>query len=233
MFRAHRDTFSSAPMKASDPVPSETAAASLTGRARSDALHALRVLAEAEETPAGDEEMPPLPEALRDQWQETYGEALPDSASGGIRESRLRRLAGFFARPRIAWAGGLAAAAAVMVLLMQTEPDPADPSGAGKVVTRGGASGAVAGAAARLILVAPAEPSAALLAELTRAFPARSIERVDELPADAGDDAIVIDAAARTVRRGGAAEERIAGDPFAGPAAVIMAIESLDEPAPR
>jgi hypothetical protein len=223
-------------MKAYDPMIPEDAAASLTGRARTDALHAVRVLAEAAESSAGEEDLPPLPAELRDQWQETYGEALPAPAApaaAGIRESRLRRLARFLSRPRVAWAGGLAAAAAVLVLLMQPPDTATGPDNGGGVITRGGSSGTAVGTATRIIVVAPADKAAVLLAELTRAFPARSIERADAASAHTEAGAIVIDAAARTIRRDGAAFSIPEGDPLAAPPLVIMAIESLDEPAPR
>jgi hypothetical protein len=222
-------------MKANDPMIPEEPASSLTGRARTDALHALRMLSETAESPSGDGEVPPLPVELRDQWQETYGEAVPAPAAPaavGSREGWFSRLAGIFARPRVAWAGGLAVAAAVVVVLMQSPEITTGPDNGG-IITRGGSHGAVAGSAARVIVVAPSDKAAALLAELARAFPARTIERVDAAPAHTETDAIIIDAGARTIRRDGAAAEPIDGDPLAAPAAVIMAIESLDEPEPR
>ena len=59
-------------MKAHLPMPPDETAASLSGPARADALHALRVLSEAAESE--ETETPPLPEHLREQWLEAYGE---------------------------------------------------------------------------------------------------------------------------------------------------------------
>ncbi len=221
-------------MKANDPINPDETAASLTGRSRTYALHALRLLSEAEESSAGDEEVPPLPAPLREQWLETYGASTPAPVRPApeSRESWLSRLAGFFARPRVAWAGGLAAAAAAIVLMMQS-PETTKPGSDGGIITRGGNHGEVKFTAARLIVVAPANKAEALLAELARAFPARRIERVDAVPADAEDSAIIIDAAARTIRRGGAGAALQDADPLTHPAGIIMAIESLDEPEPR
>jgi len=220
-------------MKANNPITAEETASSLTGRARTDARHALRVLSETAEPPAGEDDVPPLPAELRDQWQETYGEAAPPAAPAGTRENWLRRLAGCFARPRAAWAGGLAAAAAVIVLLLPSPESSPGPDLSPGIITRGGSHGTVTGTASRVIVVAPAARAAALLAELARAFPARSIECVDAAPAHPEAEAIIIDAVARTIRRGGAVAEPLDGDPFTAPAAVIMAVESLDEPEPR
>ena len=96
-------------MKTDNPMTREEIADTLTGRARTDARHALSVLSEAAGSPAGEEEAPPLPADLRDQWQETYGGAAPAPAPAGDRDNWITRLAGIFTRPRIAWAGGLAA----------------------------------------------------------------------------------------------------------------------------
>ncbi len=219
-------------MKAYDSMTREETADTLTVRARTDARHALSVLSEAAGSPAGEEEMPPLPADLRDQWQDAYGGAAPAPAPAGVRENWIRRLAGFFTRPRIAWAGGLGAAAAVMVLMLQSpEIAPTRPAGGG-IVTRGGSHGKVTGTAARVVVIAPAEKAAALLAELSRAFPARSIERRDAAPLNIESGAIVIDTAARTIRQG-ATSSGLNEDPLTTPAGVIMAIESLDEPEPH
>ena len=116
---------------------------------------------------------------------------------------------------------------------MMQSPETTTPGPDGGIITRGGNHGEVESTAARLIVVAPADKAAALLAELARAFPARRIERVDAVPADTEGSAIIIDAVARTIRRGGAGAALQDGDPLTDPAGVIMTIESLDEPEPR
>lgn len=218
-------------MKTDNPMLHEEIADTLTGRARTDARHALSVLSEAAGSPAGEEEVPPLPADLRDQWQGAYGGPAPAPAPAGARENWISRLAEIFTRPRIAWAGGLAAAAVLLVMFQSPEFTTTGPNGGG-IVTRGGSHGPVTGTAARVIVIAPSEKAAALLAELSRAFPARSIERRDSAPSNVEGGAIVIDTAARTIRQG-AASSGLKDDPLTTTGEVIMAIESLDEPQPH
>ena len=228
-------------MKANDPMNQEETAATLTGSAREDALHALRVLSEAAEH-ADDEasEIPPLPEHLRDQWQEKYGRKSPVAApsrAGGA-ESWLSRLTGFFSRPRIAWVGGLAAAAAAVVLMLQQPDATGIPSGGPSPVTTRGDKPATppptSRTVTRIIVVAPADKAGPLLQELTRAYPGRTIERVDQGPSGLEPNTIVIDTTYGSLRRAGKpAAELIEGDPLKDPAVAITAIEALDEPEPR
>jgi len=210
-------------------------AANLTGRAKADAVRALRVLAETADSPAPDDgETPPLPDHLRDQWRETYGEATAADSGQSQRAGWLHRLARFLATPRAAWAGGLTAATAlIVVIILQQEPPPSGDGGG--VVTRGGSHAVVQnGKAAGLIVVGPADKTQALITQLERAFPARSIERVDSVPADVAANAIIIDSGSRTVQRAGRpAAQPLRTDPLSSPEAVISAIEELDEPKPR
>jgi hypothetical protein len=223
-------------MKANHPMNDGETAASLNGRAKTDAQRALRVLAEAAEPVTPEEtETPPLPAPLRELWQETYGEN-PAAAPAPVatREGWLLRLARFFKTPRAAWAGGLAAAAAAIVVMMHN-PEPAAVDPGGRVVTRGGPlPGAGDNGATRLIVVAAADKAGPLLAELARAFPSRPVERVDSVPLKISGDAIIIDAAARHLQRPGQPPAAtLSGDPLTNPQSVIMAIEVLDEPEPR
>jgi hypothetical protein len=222
-------------MNANDPMTREETAASLSGGAKTDALRALRVLAETAETPAPEDttETPPLPAPLRELWQETYGE---DAVAGPVpvasREGWLRRMARFFTTPRAAWAGGLAAAAAAIAVIVYHQ-DPAAGRGGG-ITTRGTSHGTGETSAARLIVVAAADKAEPLLKELTHAFPSRRIERVDSAPSGGAGEAIVIDTAARQISRTGQpGATELSGDPLANPESVIIAIEALDEPEPR
>lgn len=227
-------------MKTSHAMNNEETAASLTGSARTDALRALRVLAETAETPdSGDSDTPPLPDHLRDQWLEAYGQAAPAAAkpvAAGVRaragENWLSRLTEFFRGQRLAWASGFAVAATAAVVLMMQQPETV--TGRDPIRTRG--TGTITpGDAARLIVVAPADKAAPLVSELTRAYPARTIERMDAAPSTVEDDAIIIDTAAGTAQRAGKSPgvKNITGDAFTSPDSVIMAIEGLDEPEPR
>jgi hypothetical protein len=212
----------------------EDSATALSGAGK-DALHALRVLAEATDAPAGDEqETPPLPERLREQWQETYGgteTAAPAPVTAG--SGWLQRLAAFLRRPRVAWGAGLAAAAAAIALV--AFPPGSEPAKPGEpIVTRGSSQGTPAmSGASPLIVVAPPDAAGPLLSELQRAFPSRSIERVDRAPPDARN-AILIDTVARTIRRANAPPATsLAIDPLNSPASVVAAVEALDDPEPR
>ena len=221
-------------MNAHHPMNDEETAASLSGGAKTDALRALRMLSETAETPSDDTETPPLPARLRDLWQETYGEdAKPAPVPVAAGEGWLRRLARVLAT-RAAWAGGLAATAAIALLIYNH--DPGTEKTGDKIVTCGTSHGTGdTGAAARLVVVAPADKAGPLMQELARAYPSRRIERADSPPTGVdGDDAIIIDAVARRIRRAGQpAGAELSEDPLTNPALVIMAIEGMDEPAPR
>jgi hypothetical protein len=215
-------------MKANDPMNPEETAASLNGPAKADALHALRVLSETADTPPDDAETPPLPETLRDQWREAYGENTK-AEPAATREGWWRRLVRGIATPRGAWAGGLAAAAVIAVMMMR--PDvPVDGPG-GTVVTRGGGQGTASANVARLVVVAAADKAGPLLTELGRAFPSRRIERMDVVPTGAGaTDAIIIDTEKLGVwRNNPPAATVLKADPLANPDSVIMAVEAMDE----
>ena len=221
-------------MKVNLPMTDETTA-SLSGAAKTDALRALRVLAETTDPPAAeDTETPPLPAHLRDLWQETYGENAAARPANANREGWLQRLSRFLTTPRAAWAGGLAAAAAAIAILVSNH-DPATGGPSGEIITRGGAHVTDgAGSAAPLIVIGPADKTGLLLAELAKAFPSRQIERMDIPPAGQGGDAIIIDPAAGKIGRAGQpAGTELIGDAFANPEAVILAVEGLDEPEPR
>jgi hypothetical protein len=150
------------------------------------------------------------------------------------REGWLERLWRFLGTPRAAWAGGLtAAAAAILIVVYQHDPAVNKPDG--PVITRGGSHGTeTAGAGARLIVVAPADKAGPLLKELARAYPSRAIERADSAPSGIAGNVVIIDAASRRIRRGDQPSgTEIAGDPLANPESVITAIEGMDEPEPR
>lgn len=159
--------------------------------AREDARRALQSLAKAASENAGSkpgEAAPPLPQGLRDKWQEAYGRPQPAQASLPVRATPPRPgiagwVAAAFSARGLAWGGGVCAAVLVFSLLLFNQGMPPQPGGhpPGQAVTRGHGgevSPAPAEAPAVVLLAAPVEKAAlkdAVASVIQAAFPGRAV----------------------------------------------------------
>jgi len=141
---------------------------------------------------AVSEEVPPVPEELRARWAEAYGRPTGEERRPANRESEARGveargeggrwdwLAALLTPRRVAWSGGVGAAAAMLSIVMVQEQIP---SGTGErvpagVVTRSPSAAPAGGETAPVAVIAPAAAEAmkdGVVFVLAQAFPGRPV----------------------------------------------------------
>jgi hypothetical protein len=183
---------------------------------RRHATAALQALAEAgDATPElTDQEIPPLPDYLKNRWEEAYGSRSAASpVSANTEKSFFTALRGWWSGSQgMAWAG-VAVALIAVVLVVNQGKDPLAPTTG--VITRGTTT-PDAETAAPIFVITSGQDASAILTQLRAAFPARTITAVPgraEVPAG---PAVVLEADAALLEN---------------PDNAVSAVETADEAA--
>lgn len=187
-----------------------------------------------------EEETPPLPDSLKERWEEIYGRAEEGRApravmAGGFWREWAEWVRSLSARRIWAGAGLAGAAAAVTILLIPAGVEHSPPGGepGAAVILRGGETADPMSAPVPPVLVRAASEAAAadVLRALREAFPKREITWLSP-GADTPDGvaAVVLDLSANTARAADGTEQRLEN----GAPSAVMAVEEADErAAPR
>lgn len=161
---------------------------------RRHATAALQALAEAgDATPElTDHEIPPLPDYLKNRWEEAYG-ARPAASPVSANTERS-----FFSALRDWWSGsqgmawaGVAMALIAVVLVFNHAPDPLAPTTG--VVTRGTTT-PESETAAPIFVITSGQDVTGILNQLLTAFPARTITAVPNRAEVPAGPAVILEA---------------------------------------